>query len=170
MADDDKIEMPSEVSEQTGFFDRFAEKASQMASRAVFFALCVGLVVIWAPSYFLVKDMDTWQLIINTTTTIITFLMVALLQNSQTRTDQATQHKLNAVADGLADLMDHFVRGGDASVLEQDTVELRKAVGLEQHESTSNNRGTATKKSPAKKAPAKKAPARKKASANGRGR
>jgi low affinity Fe/Cu permease len=140
MADDDKVKMPSEVSERTGFFDRFAERASQVASRAVFFALCVALVVIWAPSYFLVKTMDTWQLIINTSTTIITFLMVALLQNSQTRTDQATQHKLNAIADGLADLMDHFLTGDDESSLDQDRKELAQAVGLEQHESTSHNR------------------------------
>jgi low affinity Fe/Cu permease len=139
MADDEHIEMPSEVSEATGFFDRFAEKGSQIASRAVFFALCVALVIIWAPSYFLVKKMDTWQLIINTSTTIITFLMVALLQNSQTRTDLATQHKLNAIADGLADLMDHFLTGDGESTLEQDMVELTKAVGLEQHESTSHN-------------------------------
>jgi low affinity Fe/Cu permease len=58
--------------------------------------------------------------------------MVALLQNSQTRADQAVQHKLNAIADSLSDLM----RLQD---LEQDARELREAVGLEQHESTSNN-------------------------------
>jgi hypothetical protein len=64
-------------------------------------------VVIWGPTFFLLRDVDTWQLIINTVTTIITFVMVALLQNSQTRSDQAIQHKLNAIADGLADLMAH---------------------------------------------------------------
>ena len=52
---------------------------------------CVLLVVIWLPSFFLIRSLDTWQLIINTVTTIITFLMVALLQNSQTRTDQANE-------------------------------------------------------------------------------
>ena len=170
MADDNTVQMPSEVSDDTGVFDRFAETASHAASRAVFFVLCVLLVVIWAPSYFLVGSTDTWQLIINTTTTIITFLMVALLQNSQTRTDQATQHKLNAIADGLADLMEHFIVGDEESALEQDMAELTKAVGLEQHESTSHNRKAAS--SPAKKKPAKKAApnGRKKAAANGRGR
>jgi low affinity Fe/Cu permease len=79
----------------------------------------------------------TWQLIINTVTTIITFLLVALLQNSQTRSDQAIQHKLNAIADGLADLMAHAYTGGEGRDLEQDLVELRAAVGLEAHESTS---------------------------------
>ena len=54
----------------------------------------------------LLPDVDTWQLIINTVTTTVTFLLVALLQNTQKRADEAVQHKLNAVADGLADLME----------------------------------------------------------------
>jgi low affinity Fe/Cu permease len=56
-----------------------------VASRAVFFAFCVLPIVVWAPSILVFGSIDTWQLIINTATTIITFLMVALLQNSQTR-------------------------------------------------------------------------------------
>jgi low affinity Fe/Cu permease len=129
--------MPTEVSSRLGFFDRFAGRASLIASRAPFFAACVALVVIWAPSYFLIQNFDTWQLIINTVTTIITFLLVALLQNSQTRSDQATQHKLNAIADGLADLMAHMsTKNRD---LTEDIKELRAAVGLEAHESTTHN-------------------------------
>jgi low affinity Fe/Cu permease len=80
-----------------------------------------------------------YQLEINTTTTIITFLMVALLQNTQTRNDQATQHKLNAVADGLADLMAHMAAQVPDSSLDKDMRELRAAVGLEAKESTSGN-------------------------------
>src|SRR5438552_661941 len=132
--------MPSEVSERLGVFDRFAGYASHVASRAVFFAFCVALIVIWAPTIFLLKDVDTWQLIINTATTIITFLMVALLQNSQTRSDQALQHKLNAIADGLADLMRHIMEEADPADLQKDMIELRDAVGLEPHESTTANR------------------------------
>src|SRR5438132_2802682 len=99
--------MPTEVEGRVGFFDRFAGHASHVASRAPFFAFCVLLILVWAPTITFLK-FDTWQLLINTATTIITFLMVALLQNSQTRTDQATQHKLNAIADALADLMEHM--------------------------------------------------------------
>jgi low affinity Fe/Cu permease len=130
--------MPSEVSERVGFFDRFAGWSSKIVGRAAFFGFCVLLVVIWAPSIVLFKQVDTWQLIINTTTTIITFLMVALLQNSQTRSDQAVQHKLNAIADALADLMADRA-GEEGRDLEQDLIELRDAVGLEEHESTSHN-------------------------------
>src|SRR6266568_7906354 len=101
------VEMPSEVLGAPGFFDRFAGSASVVASRAPFFAFCVVLILLWAPTLAFLK-LDTWQLIINTITTIITFLLVALLQNSQSRNDRATQHKLNAIADGLADLMAHL--------------------------------------------------------------
>ena len=124
-----KIVMPSDVSTEVGWFDRFADKASKVASRAWFFAFCVLLVVIWAPSYFVLRSVDTWQLIINTATTIITFLLVALLQNSQERADQAIQQKLNAIADSLSDLM-------ESQDLPDDARELRQAVGLENYESS----------------------------------
>ena len=126
--------MPSDVSPQVGAFDKFAGAAAGVASRAWFFAFCVLLVVIWAPSILFIRNIDTWQLIINTLTTIITFLMVALLQNSQTRADQAVQHKLNAIADMLAHLADE--RG-----LHSDASELRAAVGLEARESSGDNGG-----------------------------
>src|SRR5215217_2384299 len=103
---DDRVEMPSEVSPTIGIFDRFATGASNLSSRAVFFAACVCLVVLWAPSILVLRDIAIWQLIINTATTIITFLLVALLQNSQTRADAAVQDKLNAIAAALAELME----------------------------------------------------------------
>jgi low affinity Fe/Cu permease len=118
--------------EQLSFFDRFASSANQFVSRALFFSLCLVLVVVWLPSYFLFNSVDTWQLIINTVTTIVTFLLVALLQNTQTRADAAIQQKLNAIADGLADLMD--ASSSDNSKLRNDMIELRKAVGLEKRE------------------------------------
>ncbi len=92
------------------FFDRFAGRSADFVSRAPFFAACV-LLVVWAPSYLLVGNFDTYQLLINTPTTIVTFLLVALLQNTQKRGERALQHKLDAVADGLADLMEHFAAG-----------------------------------------------------------
>src|SRR5947207_564025 len=101
MSDDQVVLMPSEVSSRVGFFDKFAGSASKLAGRAFFFTFCVLLVIVWAPTIFLFRSIDTWQLVINTVTTIVTFLMVALLQNSQTRADLAVQHKLNAIADGL---------------------------------------------------------------------
>jgi hypothetical protein len=97
----------------------------------------VILVVVWLPTIFVMHDIDTWQLVINTVTTIITFLMVALLENTHTRSDRAIQHKLNAIADGLADLMANLQASGTTPGIQQDLVELRAAVGLETHESSS---------------------------------
>jgi low affinity Fe/Cu permease len=95
--------------------------------------MCVLLVLVWAPSYFVIQSLDTWQLIINTATTIVTFLLVALLQNSQSRSDEALQDKLNAVAAALAELME----GKDpSSDLRDAATELRKSVGLEDRESS----------------------------------
>jgi low affinity Fe/Cu permease len=110
-----------------GLFDRFAEAASEFASHAAFFIGCVLLVVIWAPSYAVIGNLNTWQLIINTATTIVTFLLVALLQNSQRRNESAFNQKLDALADGLADLMEHV----GATELERDIADLREAVGVE---------------------------------------
>jgi low affinity Fe/Cu permease len=117
--------MPRDVTPHVGFFDRFAQTVDANVSRAWFFSACVLLVVVWAPSYFVFGNVDTWQLVINTATTIVTFLLVALLQNTATRKDKATQHKLNAVALALSSLVDGDVRA-----------ELRAAVGVEDKESS----------------------------------
>jgi low affinity Fe/Cu permease len=122
--------MPRDIDDHVGLFDRFADIAARFVGRAPFFAACVALVIVWAPSIIVIGDVDLWQLIINTATTIVTFLLVALLQNTQGRADQATQHKLNAIADALADLMAEIG-------LDDDAAELEAAVGLEQRE-TSN--------------------------------
>jgi low affinity Fe/Cu permease len=111
-------------------FDRFAEASSDFASKTTFFVACVLLVVVWAPSYFALRNFDTWQLLINTATTIVTFLLVALLQNANRRSERALHAKLDALADGLADLMEYSVHG-DAIDLDHHVDELKRAVGLE---------------------------------------
>jgi low affinity Fe/Cu permease len=142
------ILMPLDVSSRVGFFDRTAGRVADVTSRAPFFAFCVLLVVLWLVQGIVRIGGDGWssftsatyQLEINTTTTIITFLLVALLQNSQSRNDHATQHKLNALADGLADLMTHLADRHDNADLRHDIRELRAAVGLEERESSSEKR------------------------------
>jgi phosphoglycerol transferase MdoB-like AlkP superfamily enzyme len=113
-------------------FDHFAEAASEFASHAVFFIACTLLVVLWLPSYFIVGNLNTWQLIINTLTTIITFLLVALLQNSQRRSERALHAKLDALDRGLADLMSRLGDSRDGNGdLATDIKDLRAAVGAE---------------------------------------
>lgn len=137
--------MPSEIGDHLGPFDRFAGSAGKLVSRAPFFAASVAIVLAWiiegvfrvlGGGGFKAVLSNTYQLQINTLTTIITFLLVALLQNTQTRGDNATQQKLNAIADALADFMEARAdRDGDDD-LRHDLEELRQAVGLEQREGT----------------------------------
>jgi low affinity Fe/Cu permease len=76
-------------------FTRFAKWSSREAGRPKAFALAVIILIIWAVSGPFFRFSDTWQLIINTGTTIITFLMVFLIQNTQNRDSQAIHVKLD---------------------------------------------------------------------------
>jgi low affinity Fe/Cu permease len=77
------------------WFTRFAQMAAQLAGRPIAFGLALATVVFWASSGPLFGFSDTWQLIINTCTTIITFLMVFLIQNTQNRDSAAIHIKLD---------------------------------------------------------------------------
>jgi len=76
-------------------FGDVANKTSQAAGRASAFMLAAGVVFVWAITGPLLGFSDTWQLVINTGTTIVTFLMVFLIQNSQNRDSAAIQVKLD---------------------------------------------------------------------------
>ncbi|MBX4969945.1 low affinity iron permease family protein [Rhizobium binae] len=78
-------------------FARFATKTSEWAGKPVIFILALSIVIIWALLGPFFDYSETWQLIINTGTTIITFLMVFVLQNAQTRDTRAIQAKLNEI-------------------------------------------------------------------------
>lgn len=132
-----KAVLPSDVGQRVSAFDRFATAMSGYVSQPWFFVVCVLIVVLWAPT-FVLFNVDTWQLIINTLTTIITFLLVALLQNTQRRSDNAVQQKLNGIAGGLADIADALAHMNPelAPKLGRDRADLLDAVGLEEHEST----------------------------------
>src|SRR5512147_1088039 len=76
-------------------FTRVATSVSYAAGHAVAFILCCAIVLIWAASGPFFDFSDTWQLVINTGTTIVTFLMVFLIQNTQNRDGAAIQAKLD---------------------------------------------------------------------------
>ncbi|GEP11133.1 low affinity iron permease family protein [Methylobacterium gnaphalii] len=76
-------------------FTAFASGVARAAGKPSAFALCIIIVAIWAASGPLFHYSDTWQLIINTGTTIVTFLMVFLIQNTQNRDGAAIQAKLD---------------------------------------------------------------------------
>jgi low affinity Fe/Cu permease len=77
------------------WFTRMAKAASRFSGRPLCFALAVGVVLTWGLTGPLFGFSNTWQLVINTGTTIITFLMVFLIQNTQNRDTQALQIKLD---------------------------------------------------------------------------
>jgi low affinity Fe/Cu permease len=81
-------------------FDRFADWIAEVVATAWFFAFCVALVVVWVPSILVIRSVDTWQLIINTATTIVTFLLVALLHNTSHRFEQETVARLERLERG----------------------------------------------------------------------
>jgi low affinity Fe/Cu permease len=76
-------------------FTRFAKSTSRLAGKPAAFIIAVALIVVWLITGPVFGFTDTWQLVINTGTTIITFLMVFLIQNTQNRDAEAVQVKLD---------------------------------------------------------------------------
>src|ERR1700751_2713175 len=79
----------------TPLFARFARWTERQVGRSSTFVLAIAVVVLWAVSGPAFGWSDTWQLVINTGTTIVTFLMVFVIQNTQSRDTQAMQLKLD---------------------------------------------------------------------------
>jgi len=96
-----------------------------MFSHPAFFAFEIMLVLAWAATGSLFDWSDTWHLLINTPTTIITFLLVGLSANTTRRSNAASQQKLNALVLAVAEL---------PNIGEHARAELRKAIGLEESE------------------------------------
>jgi len=84
-------------------FVRFATLTAKVAGKPWTFIACLGIVLVWATTGPIFRFSETWQLVINTGTTIITFLMVFLIQNTQNRDGAAIQTKL-----------DELIRASDA--------------------------------------------------------
>jgi low affinity Fe/Cu permease len=89
------LKRSSVIHPERTIFDRFARWAERQLGRSVTFALAVLSVVLWGATGSVFGWSDTWQLVINTGTTIVTFLMVFVIQNAQNRDTQALQLKLD---------------------------------------------------------------------------
>lgn len=86
---------PKGKSKGLSWFTRAAKAASHAAGRPITFIIAVTIIILWAATGPIFKFSDTWQLVINTSTTIVTFLMVFLIQNTQNRDTEALQIKLD---------------------------------------------------------------------------
>jgi low affinity Fe/Cu permease len=102
-------------------FARFASTASKLTGTYWAFLIAAGIIVVWGASGPVFGFSDTWQLVINTGTTIVTFLMVFLIQNSQNRESRATQLKLDELIRAVGSASDRLIdiEGADEEDLER---------------------------------------------------
>jgi low affinity Fe/Cu permease len=90
-------------------FTTIASRVSSAAGQPLAFIVALGVILLWAVTGPLFGYSDTWQLVINTSTTIITFLMVFVIQNSQNRDAAALQAKLDELIRATRDARNEFI-------------------------------------------------------------
>jgi low affinity Fe/Cu permease len=110
-------------------FSRLATQTARQAGRASTFVISILIVLVWALSGPFFGWSDTWQLVINTGTTIVTFLMVFLIQNTQNRDTQALHLKLDELIRASTDARNSMINLEDAT---EKQIEIVKA-DLHQH-------------------------------------
>ena len=124
------------------FFTRVATGISVAAGQPLTFLLAIGVIVVWAITGPLFSFSDTWQLIINTGTTIVTFLMVFLIQNTQNRDAAAMQAKLDELLRAVSKARDQFI--GVEHLTEREIEMIRRA--LEREVKNPNNKKSGSAK------------------------
>ncbi|MEP7452148.1 low affinity iron permease family protein [Phyllobacterium sp. SB3] len=143
------------------FFTKVANDVALAAGKPVTFILCVAVVILWAICGPIFGFTDTWQLIINTGTTIITFLMVFLIQNTQNRDGVAIQAKLDELV-RVSEAKNAFI--GIEHLTEEEVEKFRRQCEaaakradkeLEEREAGKKKAKPASRRSPAKPATAK---------------
>jgi low affinity Fe/Cu permease len=107
---------------KTGFMERFANWATTATGSSGAFLLAATVIVVWALCGPVFKYSETWQLIINTGTTIITFLMVFLIQKSQNKDSKAVHLKLNELIAAMEGASNRMVNIEDLSELELEQI------------------------------------------------
>jgi len=105
-------------------FDRFSSHVTHLTGSSIAFVVALGVIVIWGITGPIFHFSDTWQLVINTGTTIVTFLMVFLIQHTQNKDSLAMQLKLNELIASLEGASNRLVNVEDLT--DEDLVVLRK--------------------------------------------
>jgi low affinity Fe/Cu permease len=111
-------------------FDRFVEAAHLKVSRPAFFFVCLAIIVLWLVSLPLWVDLKAWQVAIHTVTSVLTLLLLALLENDGRRSEEAVQEKLNVIAEALSALM--VSRAAEDPQVEEAANKLRDTIALEE--------------------------------------
>ena len=118
------------------FFTRIATTISIAAGQPVTFLLAVAIILVWGITGPIFHFSDTWQLIINTGTTIVTFLMVFLIQNAQNRDAAAMQAKLDELLRAVGKARDRFI--GVEHLTEREIELIRSALEREARSGSNN--------------------------------
>ncbi len=111
-------------------FERFVEAAYQRVSDAPFFFVCLAIVLVWLVSVPWWHDLKAWQVAIHTVASVLSLLLLVLLENASRRSGEAAQEKMNVLAEALAALMESRARNDPE--LDEAVKKLREAVGLEE--------------------------------------
>jgi low affinity Fe/Cu permease len=119
-----------EHDDERSWFERFVEAIYQVVSRAPFFGAVLAIILVWLISVPMWHDLKAWQTAIHTVGTVLSLLLLVLLENSSRRGEEAAQEKLNVLAEALSDLMASQARNDPE--LEPAVERLRDAVGLEE--------------------------------------
>jgi low affinity Fe/Cu permease len=124
-------------------FTRFTTKVSSVLGHAWIFVLALIVLLLWGLSGLLLGFSDTWQLIINTGTTIVTFLMVFIIQNTQNRDNLAMNIKLDAILKRLGVSSEELFAAEDDSdkSLEEKKAEMQGLMISPKREATTSRRG-----------------------------
>jgi low affinity Fe/Cu permease len=108
------------------FFTALSHRVASMAGQPLAFVLAISTVLIWGVTGPLFHYSDTWQLVINTGTTIVTFLMVFLIQNAQNRDGSAMQAKLDEVIRAVTEARNEFI--GIENLTETELERIKAAI------------------------------------------
>jgi low affinity Fe/Cu permease len=123
-------------------FGRFAARSSHYLGSRWAFIIAIGIIVVWALTGPIFHYSDTWQLIINTGTTIVTFLMVFLIQNTQNRDARAIHLKLNELIHAVDKAKNKMIDVENLSEVELDelarTYEKIRSSAQERQQASSN--------------------------------
>jgi low affinity Fe/Cu permease len=125
-----------------GRFAHIAARVAVLAGSYVTFLLALVVILIWGVSGPLFGFSDTWQLVINTSTTIVTFLMVFLIQNTQNRDALAVHLKLDELIRAMATADDRLITAEDQTDAELAELKAQYAALCDQHEALQRRIGT----------------------------
>jgi low affinity Fe/Cu permease len=124
-------------------FTWIASRTALAAGKPLTFIVAIGLIAVWAATGPIFRFSDTWQLVVNTSTTIVTFLMVFLIQNSQNRDAAAMQAKLDELIRAVVKARGQFI--GIEHLTDNEIEAIRGA--LEKEASAESGKGKTTGKS-----------------------